>query len=187
MIILQCIGVWKYHTVPHKNRSIVQLKCNYQKEKAGFKDPCRPAALLWRHLCASEGKTIPDYSAPVCSPRLVSATVSVPWLYMAVTYACFHKWLSISRRAHMGQASVGQRPLLSQERSSCAGQAGRAGSAVRPEQTNLSEGFLESPTGPSSERKEERTGLRRDSARLLPLLLSQKTFLPCDLLPPRRV
>lgn len=87
----------------------------------------------------------------------------------------------------MGQASVGQRPLLSQERSSCAGQAGRAGSAVRPEQINLSEGCLESPTGPSSERKEESTGLRRDSTRLFPLQISQKTFLPRELLPPRRV
>lgn len=57
----------------------------------------------------------------------------------------------------MGQASVGQRPLLSLERSSCAEQVGRAGSVVRPEQINLSEGCPESPTGPSSERKEERT------------------------------
>lgn len=57
----------------------------------------------------------------------------------------------------MGQASVGQRPLLSLERSSCAGQVGRAGSVVRLEQINLSEGCPECPTGPSSERKEERT------------------------------
>lgn len=55
----------------------------------------------------------------------------------------------------MGQASVGQRPLLSQERSSCVGQVGREGSAVQPEQINLFEGCLESPTGPSSKRKEE--------------------------------
>lgn len=48
----------------------------------------------------------------------------------------------------MGQASLGQRPLLSQERNSCEGQVGRAGSAVWPEQINLSEDCLDSPTGP---------------------------------------
>lgn len=90
---------------------------------------------------------------PRYPPRQVLATVNGPLLYVAVTYAYFHKWLSISRRAHTGQASVGQRPLLSQERSSCEGQVGRAGSVGRPEQINLFEGCLGSPTGPSSEKK----------------------------------
>ena len=52
----------------------------------------------------------------------------------------------------MGQASVGQRPLLSQERSSCEGRVGRAGSVVQPEQINSFEDCLDSPTGPLSER-----------------------------------
>ena len=50
----------------------------------------------------------------------------------------------------MDQASVGQRPLLSQERSSCEGQVGRAGSAVWPEQINSFEDCLGSPIGPLS-------------------------------------
>lgn len=91
--------------------------------------------------------------SPQAPPRLVLATVNGPLLYVAVTYAYFHKWLSISRRAHTGQASVGQRPLLSQERSSYEGQVGRAGSVGRPEQINLFEGCLGSPTGPPSEKK----------------------------------
>lgn len=53
----------------------------------------------------------------------------------------------------MGQASVGQRPLLSRERSSCEGQVGRAGSVGRLEQINLFEDCLDSPTGPSSEKR----------------------------------
>jgi hypothetical protein len=58
----------------------------------------------------------------------------------------------------MGQASVGQRPLLNQERSSCEGQVGRAGSVGRPEQINLFVDCLGSPIGPSSKRKgEQRT------------------------------
>lgn len=50
----------------------------------------------------------------------------------------------------MGQASLGQRPLLSQERNPCEGQAGRAGSAVWPEQIDSSEDCLGSPIGPLS-------------------------------------
>lgn len=48
----------------------------------------------------------------------------------------------------MGQASLGQRPLLSRERSSCGERVGRAGSAEWPEQINLSEDCLDSPIGP---------------------------------------
>lgn len=48
----------------------------------------------------------------------------------------------------MGQASSGQRPLLSQERNFCEGRVGRAGSAGQPEQINSSEGCLDSPIGP---------------------------------------
>lgn len=50
----------------------------------------------------------------------------------------------------MGQASLGQRPLLSQGRKSCEGQVGRADSAVWPEQINSFEDCLDSPSGPSS-------------------------------------
>lgn len=48
----------------------------------------------------------------------------------------------------MDQASSGQRPLLNQERNSCEGLVGKAGSAGQPEQTNSSEGCLGSPIGP---------------------------------------
>ena len=47
----------------------------------------------------------------------------------------------------MGQASLGQRPLLSQERNSCEGRVGKAGSAVWPEQINSFEDCLDSPIG----------------------------------------
>ena len=48
----------------------------------------------------------------------------------------------------MGQASLGQRPLLSQERNSCEGRVGRAGSVVWPEQINSFEDCLASPIAP---------------------------------------
>lgn len=95
---------------------------------------------------------MPDHFSLNLSPGRASAIINVTLFYEAFTYAYFHKWLSISRRAHMGQASLGQRPLLSQERSSCAGRAGRAGSAARPGQRGWSEDCLGSPTGPSPER-----------------------------------
>lgn len=50
----------------------------------------------------------------------------------------------------MGQASLGQRPLLSQGMMSCEGRVGKADSAVRPEQINSFEDCLDSPSGPSS-------------------------------------
>lgn len=56
----------------------------------------------------------------------------------------------------MGQASLGQRPLLNQERNSCAGQVGRAGSVVWQEQINSSEDCLDSPIGPLSGKSKNR-------------------------------
>lgn len=53
----------------------------------------------------------------------------------------------------MGRVSVGQRPLLNQERSSWEGKVGRAGSVGRPVQINLFEDCLDFPTGPSPKRK----------------------------------
>lgn len=50
----------------------------------------------------------------------------------------------------MGQASLGQRPLLSQEKKSCEGKVGRAGSAVWPEQINSFEDCLDFPICPLS-------------------------------------
>lgn len=56
----------------------------------------------------------------------------------------------------MGQASLGRRPLLSQERKSCEERVDPAGSAVWPEQINSFEDCLDSPSGPLSG-KQKRT------------------------------
>ena len=96
---------------------------------------------------------------------------------MAFTYAYFHKSLSISRRAHMGQASLGQRPLLSQERNSCEGRVGRAGSVVWPEQINSFEDCLGSPIGPLSVKPKRTEKMTDDELSFLLFPLSHTTAL----------
>lgn len=76
----------------------------------------------------------------------------------------------------MGQASLGQRPLLSQERNSCEGRVGRADSVVWPEQINSSEDCLGSPIGPLSV-KPKRTEKMTDDKLFLAVSLSHTTAL----------